>query len=158
VTGDSDSGDSGSSPEPPWHERTSTLVGASAGALAAIAILYFLISTMITEFSDPEPVRQYFIEPSGTTSRTSTATTTTQTITSTRAPVTTDINPGDQTTTSGTETSGSETSGSETTSSSETSESPSTTRSPSPTRTTENGETSRQRPRLNETRTLYPRP
>lgn len=150
MTGDNDSGDSGAPPEPAWHERTSTVVGASAGALAVIAIAYFLISTMVSEFSDPDPVRQYFPDSGGTTSRTSlTATTTTQTITSTRAPITTDINPGEQTTTSGSETSGSETSSSET----------STTTSRSPRSTTEdNGETTRQRPRLNETRTLYPRP
>lgn len=153
VTGDSDSGDSGRPPEPAWHERTPTLVAASVGALAVIAIVYFLVSTIAKEFGDPDPVQQYFLEPSGTSSRTSlTATTTTQTVTSTRAPITTDINPGDETTTSGTETTTSGTSGTETSETSTT-----TSRSPSST-TEDDDETTRSRPRLNETRTLYPRP
>jgi hypothetical protein len=130
--------------ERPWHERTSTVVGASVAGLAVIGILFLLVS-YIGQDDAPDQAPQYFIdEPSGSTSRvsSSSATTTTETVTSTSPPVTTDINPGDETTTSSSDTT--------------TSTYPPTTRRTS---TTDDGaSTSRSRPRLNETRTLYPRP
>lgn len=140
-------GDVESPAEPAWHERTGTLAGASIGAVIVLALLYFLISTMAREFNDPSPTPQYFIEPSSTSGPSQRdATTTTETITSTSPPVTTDINPGDPAAT---------TPGSETTSSS-TSYPPGATRPP---RTRDpDATTTRSRPRLNETRTLYPRP
>ncbi|HYO03452.1 MAG TPA: hypothetical protein VET27_16910 [Mycobacterium sp.] len=136
-------GDDSREDEPAWHERTSTVVGASVGALAVIGLLWLVISYVVGGSNDPEPASQYFLEPSVTgSSFSSTSTTSTETITSTSPPITTDINPGDTTTTSSTDTSSSDTTP------------PRTRRS-----TTNDGETStRQRPRLNETRTLYPRP
>ena len=134
--------------ERPWHERTSTVVGASVAGLAVIGILFLLVS-YIGQDDAPDQAPQYFIdEPSGSTSRvsSSSATTTTETVTSTSPPVTTDINPGDETTTSSSDTSTTEL---------PTTDAPAT----RPTRTTDDGpSTSRSRPRLNETRTLYPRP
>lgn len=131
-------------PEPAWHEKTSTLAGASVAAIVVLALLYFLISTMAREFNDPEPVRQYFIEPTTSGSqRPSGSSTTSQTITSTVPPVTSDINPGESTTSSSTETS---------------TRLP-TTRRPTIGRDDDDGPTTtRSRPRLNETRTLYPQP
>lgn len=129
---------------PAWHERTSTLAGASLAAVVVLALLYFLISTMVREFDDPAPVQQYFLDPttSGSVRVDDTSTTTTSTITSTVPPVTSDINdPNAPTTTSGTDTS----------STSPTQGRPPRTRDDDPT-------TTRQRPRLNETRTLYPQP
>ncbi|WP_237570479.1 hypothetical protein [Mycolicibacterium lacusdiani] len=140
--------------EPAWHERTSTLLAASVGAVAVIAVVYFLISALVRDSDDPGPAQQYFTDTTTSGSRTpssGSATTTTGTVTSTSPPMTTDINdPNAPPTppTSGTETSGTETSPGE----------PSTTtRTP---RTTDDDDptTTRSRPRLNETRTLYPRP
>lgn len=134
--------------EPAWHERTSTVVGASAAAVAVIGLLYLLISYFVSGSDDPGSTSQYYPDPSfsdrSTTSGTST--TSTETITSTSPPVTTDINPGDTTSTT--------TSGTDTTT-------PSTSFNPSNlprTRTSTTYGDGRQRPRLNETRTLYPRP
>ena len=144
----SDDAPGGVHTEPAWHERTPTLVGASAAALVVLALLYFLISTMVREFGEPDQAPQYYLDPGGTSSayRTATSSTTTQTITSTSPPVTSDINPGDPTsTTSGTDTSSSDTS----------------TRTSTRRPTTDDDDeprTTRSRPRLNETRTLYPRP
>lgn len=133
---------------PAWHERTSTLAGASLAAIVVMALLYFLISTFVREFDDPTPVQQYFLEPStsGSVTRSgSSPTSTTQTITSTSPPVTSDFNtPGGETTTSGT-------SGTDTSSTSPTQRRPPRTRDDDPS-------TTRSRPRLNETRTLYPQP
>jgi hypothetical protein len=136
--------------EPAWHERTSTLLGASAGAVVVLGLLYFLISSLMTGSEDPDPAGQYFLEPSRTTSRFSTpgSTTATETITSTSPPVTTDITDPNapSSTTSGTDTTSSDTTSSDTT----------TSRAPRST-TDDDGPTSR-RPRFNETRTLGPRP
>ena len=132
--------------EPPWHERTSTLVGASVAALLALGILYFLISTVARQFNEPDPAPQYYVDPGGSSSlsRTATTTTTTETITSTVPPVTSDMNPGDTpSTTPSTDTSPN-------------TNLPSTHRS---TPSNDDSPTSRsQRPRFNQTRTLYPRP
>jgi hypothetical protein len=124
--------------EPPWHERTSTLVGASVAALLALGILYFLISTVARQFNEPDPAPQYYVDPGGGSSsfsRTATTTTTTETITSTVPPVTTEINPSD-------------------TSTSTTTPTPST----APNTNLPTTHRSSQRPRFNQTRTLYPPP
>ncbi len=153
VTRDPDDRGGDAPTEPAWHERTSILVGASVAALVVLALLYFIISTMVRSFSDPEPAPQYYLDPGGTSSFSRTqsagATTTTETVTSTSPPVTSDINPGDPTsTTSGTDT---------TTPSSTPTSTESVPRIPPHTRDS-NEPTTRSRPRLNETRTLYPQP
>jgi cytoskeletal protein RodZ len=82
--------------EPPWHEHTPTVVGASVAALLAIAILYFLISTVARQFNEPDQAPSYYVDPGSSSSFSQTsATTTSETITSTVPPVTTEINPGD---------------------------------------------------------------
>jgi len=133
--------------EPAWHERTSTVVGASAAALLALAILYFLISTVARQFNEPDPAPGYYVDPGSSSSNSlSATTTTTETITSTAPPVTTEINPGDTSTTTTTTTS---------------SDIPANTNLPTTHRSTPSSgdETSfSRRPRFNETRTLYPRP
>lgn len=147
VTGGRDSKDF----EPAWHQRTSTVLGASAAALVVLAILFFGVSCVSRAYTDPPPASQYFVDPStlGSRSSTSGATTTTQTITSTSPALTTDINPGDPTTTSDTDTSTSDSSSTTTTTTTTTQRSTSTNdRYPPPTR----------RPRYNETRTPYPLP
>jgi hypothetical protein len=131
--------------EPPWHEHTPTVVGASVAALLALAILYFLISTVARQFNEPDQAPSYYVDPgsSSSSSRTS-ATTTTETITSTVPPVTTEINPGDTSSVSTTTT---------TTDTSPNTNLPTTHRStPS---SSESGYS--RRPRFNETRT-FPRP
>ncbi|MET0457018.1 MAG: hypothetical protein ABW137_34735 [Mycobacterium sp.] len=151
MAGSGDSSDESKDTEPAWHERTSTVVGASVAALLALGLAWLAISYVAKDFNDPAPTPQYFLEPSasgGGTTTPSSPTTTTETITSTSPPVTTDINPGDPTSTS--VTSGTDTSPTDTTL-------PRTRRSTA--NNDDDGPTStRQRPRLNETRTLYPRP
>jgi hypothetical protein len=131
--------------EPPWHERTPTVVGASIAALLALALLYFLISTVARQFNEPAQTPQYYLDPGDSSSsyRRSTTTTTTETITSTVPPITTEINPTDTSTSSSTDTSPN-------------TNLPSTHRS-TPSSGDESTST-RSRPRFNETRTLYPRP
>jgi hypothetical protein len=136
--------------EPAWHERTSTVVGTSVAALLALAILYFLISTVARQFNEPDPAPGYYVDPGSSSSFSRSATTTTtESITSTVPPVTTEINPGDTSTTTATTTATS-------------SGIPANTNLPSTRRSTpgDDGEPSstRSRPRFNETRTLYPRP
>jgi hypothetical protein len=136
VTDDRDDDPQG----PAWHERTSTVVGASIAGLLVIGILYLLGSYIASEFNTPDQAPQYYIDEPTFSSRTSSTspTTTTETVTSTSPPVTIDIN-GDETTTSSTDTS--------------------TTRGiPPHTKDSDESTTSRNRPRLNETRTLYPQP
>ena len=134
--------------ETPWHERTSTVVGASVGAIAVIGLLWLLISYVVGGPDDPGTTSQYYPAPSFSerSSASSTSSSSTETITSTSPPVTTDIDPG-ATTTSGTDT----TSTTPTTTSFDPSNLPRT-------RTSTTYGDGRQRPRLNETRTLYPRP
>jgi hypothetical protein len=145
VAGDDDSRDG----EPAWHERTSTVVGASFGAVAVIAVLWFAISYVTGGSDEPPPASQYYVEPSASGSTTTTTTaTSTETITSTSPPLTSDIDPGG--TTSGT-TSGTSGTSTDTTTSFNPSNLPHT---KSPT-TYDDGRT---RPRYNETRTLYPHP
>lgn len=136
--------------EPPWHERTSTVVGASVAALLALAILYFLITTVARQFNDPDPAPGYYVDPGSSSSFSQTATTTTsENITSTVPPVTTEINPGD-------------TSSSSSTTTTTSSDIPANPNLPTTRRSTPGDEGTpgftRSRPRFNETRTLYPRP
>lgn len=133
--------------EPAWHERTSTVVGASVGAIAIIGVLYLLISYMVGGSDDPGTTSQYYPDPSFSdrSSAATTSSTSTETITSTSPPVTTDIDPG------ATTTGGTDTSTTPTTTSFDPSNLPRT-------RTSTTYGDGRQRPRLNETRTLYPRP
>ncbi|WP_173007857.1 hypothetical protein [Mycolicibacterium sp. P1-18] len=135
--------------ERPWHERTSTVVGASVGAIAIIGVLYLLISYMVGGSDEPGSDQQYYPAPSFSdrSAASTTSSTSTETITSTSPPVTTDINPGDTTTSSSTDT----TSSTPTTTSFDPSNLPRT-------RASTTYSDGRQRPRLNETRTLYPRP
>lgn len=149
VTGDRDSRESGGV-EPAWHERPSTLAGASVGALLLLALLFWGVSC-VAQSDDSPTAPQYFLDPSSSGSATfgtssSSSTSTTETITSTSPPVTTDIDPGDTSTTPT-----STTSGTDTTTSFNPSNLPRT-RAPS---TYDDGRT---RPRFNETRTMYPRP
>lgn len=149
----------------PWHNSTRALVAASVAGLAAIAVLVAGVMFMVRESSEPEQAPLNYVDPSFShTSSEPAPPTTTETITSTVPPVTSDINPPTDVT-SGSETSGSETSGSETPGS-ETpgSETPAETANPQRTRQSDSGDddgnvsTTRRRPRLNETRTLYPVP
>ena len=135
----------------PWHNRTSTVVGASVLAILVIGILIVAATALAREFGETEPAPLDFVAPtySATNSESAaTSTSTTQTITSTSPPETTDID--------------GPTSSSTTSSSSETSSTPRTT----PRTTTRAGDedggpttrTTRQRPRTNVTRTLNPYP
>ncbi len=134
------------STEEPWHNRTGSLLGASALAVMLIGVLVLAATCVSRQFSEPEEAPLHFVDPSfSATAPGGTTPTTTQTITSTSPPVTTDI--GDpsatSTTTSTTTTSSSETTTERTTSAEdEEDETPRTTR----------------RPRTNVTRTLYPIP
>ncbi|MEZ0340367.1 hypothetical protein ACAG25_10335 [Mycobacterium sp. pV006] len=128
-----------------WHNRTSTLLGASIAALAAIAVMVSAVM-YVTRQSDPIRTPMYLTETSRSatptkTSRSTSRTTTTR-LTSTSPPETTDIDPALPT---------------ETVSESET-----TTPSTRPPRTREDDAdeerttTSRVRPRTNVTRTPAP--
>jgi hypothetical protein len=139
----------------PWHNRPSALLGASVAALVVIAILVASVSWLTSRSDRPQQAPLDFVEPSFSATTTQPATpTTTATITSTSPPATTDIDPGSTTPSS--------TSGSPAPTSLTPPTSPPTTYSP---RTREdNGEddstptSTRRRPRLNQTRTLYPLP
>ncbi|CDO09261.1 hypothetical protein BN977_04082 [Mycolicibacterium cosmeticum] len=128
-----------------WHERTSTLAGASLAALAAIALIVWGALFVARQFNQPQQAPTEFVTPTFSDRSTSSATTTTETITSTSPPATTDINDPDATSSSTT---------SSTTSSTSPTQGPQTRH-----RSTESSDdqtTTRRRPRLNETRTLYP--
>ncbi len=78
----------------PWHNRTSTLLGASIAALVLIAVLITSASWVSRQFNEPEQAPLNFVDPSFSSTGETTATpTTTGTITSTSPPMTTDINP-----------------------------------------------------------------
>lgn len=143
----------------PWHNRTSTLLGASVAALAAIAVVVSALM-YVTRQSGPEPAPMYFLETSrsATSSKAARSTTTrTSTLTSTSPPATTDIDPADPTSTSGPETS--ETSAPSETSATSGSQTTRTTPSTRPPRTRDPDDTtSRARPRANMTRALSPAP
>lgn len=136
-------------PEQPWHNRTSTLLGASIAAIALIAVLITSASWVSRQFNEPEQAPLNFVDPTfSTTEDTSMTPTTTGTITSTSPPMTTDINPeSTPPTTSGSETSGTDTSGP-----------PRSTRAPRTREDDADATTTRKRPRTNVTRTLYPAP
>lgn len=148
VTGDhdEDSAAEGSAAPVPWHHSTPAVLGASLVALVAIALLVGLAMLVARQFNEPEPAPinygpAYPLTSSGPTSTTS------STITSTSPPETTDFGlPPPGSTTSGSETPSETTS--ETTSSAE----------PTETAETERTRTTRNRPRTNVTRTLYPLP
>lgn len=150
MTGDQDEDSAPSA----WHNSTAKLLGASVAALAAIALVVGGVMFASRQMSQPEPAPLDFVDPTFTSRSESTTATTTSTITSTVPPITTDINPSD---TSEMETSEdsetSETSGSETPS-----EAPTTRSEVAPDEDDDGPQTTRNRPRLNETRTLYPRP
>ncbi len=131
----------------PWHNRTSTVVGASALAILVIGILIVAATAMARQFGETEEAPIDFVTPSFS-ARTSQSsdTTTTQTITSTSPPETTDID------------------GPSATSSSETTSSSSSTTRPPTTRRDDDGDdgpttrTTRRTPRTNITRTFNPLP
>lgn len=138
-------------PPVPWHNRTSTLLGASVAAIAAIALVVASIGYVARQFSETDQAPINYVEPtftSSTESGTSTETAiTTGTITSTSPPMTSDINPG--------------------LTSSPTDSSQTSSQNPNfrPPRTREPGaddestpRTTRNRPRTNVTRTLNPAP
>lgn len=106
MTGDVDLDDKSTTPA--WHERTPTLLGASAAALLALLLMYFAVSCVAQEFNTPNEGPQYFIDPGASTSGSygsSTSGTSTSTSYSRVAPQTSDINPGDTTTATTTDTS-----------------------------------------------------
>ncbi|MDY6996751.1 MAG: hypothetical protein SW019_09155 [Actinomycetota bacterium] len=81
-------------PPAAWHNRTSTLLGASVAALVVLAVLVWSISYVVRQAGEPEPAPTNFVEPTySVTDRSVSTPTTTATITSTSPPVTTDINP-----------------------------------------------------------------
>lgn len=145
-SGDRDDDADRETPPVPWHNRTSTVLGASVAGLAAIALLVTSISFVTRQFSEPTQAPINYVEPFSSTERGSSTPTTTGTITSTRPPVTTDINP--------------DLAPPET----EPSESPGESPNFRPPRTREDDadesetRTTRNRPRTNVTRTLYPAP
>lgn len=134
-------------PPVPWHNRTSTVLGASVAGLAAIAILVTSISYVARQFTEPTQAPINYMEPAFTTDSESSTPTTTGTITSTRPPITSDINP-DLTPPAAEP---SETSGRNP------NYRPPRTREDDPTDESET-RTTRNRPRTNVTRTLYPAP
>jgi cytoskeletal protein RodZ len=148
VTGDDDDRDGQDPAEPPWHESTSKLLGASVAGLAAIALVVW--GVMAVSRDEPDNTPAEFVDSTFSSSSTSDSTTSsTSTITTTRSIHTTEINPGDPALTPPPPAS-----------TSAAPESPNT-RSRAPrTRESEDDEptSTRRRPRLNETRSLYPGP
>ncbi|MFI5506672.1 hypothetical protein ACIA48_04330 [Mycobacterium sp. NPDC051804] len=140
----------------PWHNRTSTVVGASVLAILVIGILIVAATALARQFGETEEAPIDFVTPSfSATASHSADTTTTQTITSTSPPETTDIDGPSTSPTSPT----SPTSSSATTSSS--------TETPTRRPTTGNDDdedegpttrTTRRTPRTNITRTFNPLP
>jgi hypothetical protein len=145
VTGDDDDRDGQDPAEPPWHESTSKLLGASAAGLAAIALVVWGVTAVSRDEADNTPAE--FVDSTFSSAAPSDSTTsTTSTITTTRSIQTTEINPGEPALTPPPPTSAPESSN---------------TRSRGPrTRESEDDEptSTRRRPRLNETRSLYPGP
>jgi hypothetical protein len=153
VTGDDGDDRDGqeSDATPPWHNSTPKLLGASLAGLAAIALIVAGVTALMRQADAPADAPVDFVDPTFASSQTSdSAASSTSTVTTTQSIQTTEINPGDPALTpSGSASSGSETPGSESTSPE--SRTPRTRRSDGPS-------TTRSRPRLNETRTLYPAP
>ncbi|UXA18490.1 hypothetical protein [Mycobacterium sp. SMC-4] len=126
-----------------WHNRTSTLLGASVAALAAIAIVVSSV-LYVTRQSEPAPAPMSFVDTSQAATPNTTrprSTATTSSITSTSPPATTDIDPAAPEATEATD--------------EPEPESPTVTTRPPRTRDADQP-TTRTRPRLNVTRTLGP--
>jgi hypothetical protein len=148
VTSADDNGDGNEPDSVPWHYSTAKVAGASVAALAAIGLIVGGVTFVSRQVEQPPEAPMNFVDPSFSETSDSATPTTTETITSTVPPVTSEIDaPSSPESTS---------SSTDTTSSS----SDSTTRRsrPGDDDDTETSRTSRSRPRLNETRTLYPRP
>jgi hypothetical protein len=79
--------------EIPWHNRTPAVVGASVLGVLAIALIVLAATWAAREFSKPEDAPLQFVEPtfSSTESTSTSAPTTTATITTTTRPETTDL-------------------------------------------------------------------
>ena len=145
--------DRGQAPAP-WHHSTANVVGASVAALAVIGLVIWGISAMVgTDQPQDAPIN--FVNPSYAS--TTSARSTTSTVTTTRTPITSEVmGPPEN---SGSETSPSDTT-SETTDTSTTTTSTWTSHELPTTRThaseSDDTATSRNRPRQNVTRTVYP--
>lgn len=136
-------------PPTPWHNRTSSLLGASAIGLIALAIVWATVSWVAGPSDDADQAPLYFVDPTSSSTSGTTTPTTTATVTSTSPPATTDINaPIGPPPAPPPPSSSERTSDAETTPSAEEDEDEdeSTTRRP------------RRTPRTNITRTLSPRP
>jgi hypothetical protein len=133
----------------PWHNRTSTVVGASVLAVLVIGILIVAGTALARQFGETEEAPIDFVPPSfSATASVSADTTTTATITSTSPPETTDIDgPSAPVTTT-----------SEAPSSSETSRRRPTTRNDDDEDDGPTSRTTRRTPRTNITRTFNPYP
>ncbi|WP_304114067.1 hypothetical protein [Mycolicibacterium bacteremicum] len=132
--------------DPKWHERTPTLLAASAAALLAIGLVVWLTMVVVRQVNAPAPPPEYvtptFADESG---QTSTTTGSTSTIGSYVPPETSDILVPETTTSS------------ETTTTRTTRERTRTERTRDRDDDDEDEETTTtRRPRQNETRTLYP--
>ena len=138
--------------EQPWHNSTRAVIGASAAGIAVIGVL--VAAVMFVSGGNEQDTQVDFVDPSFSETANesaSSATTTTQTITSTPQVSTTEINgPPPPPTTPGSSDTSATSSGNEI-------PSPPTFTRPRQRETDENGNpTTRNRPRLNVTRTLGP--
>lgn len=150
VTGDDDQDDRGgedSAGPTPWHNSTAKLLGASVAGLAAIALIVAGVTTLSRQDDQPQDAPANFVESTFSRSETSdSATPTTSTAITTGPIVTTEIDPASPSLTPPPATSVTGTTTSES-------------RPPRVDRDQDDTpRTTRSRPRLNETRTLYPRP
>ncbi|WP_235624035.1 hypothetical protein [Mycolicibacterium goodii] len=146
--------DDGRAPEAPWHHSTPAVLGASVAALAVIALVVWGVVALTSNADNPQQAPIDFVEPSfaSTTSRTTSSTT--STITSTSPPETTEFGLPPE----GTDPSASlPPEGEESTSESTAPRTPPRTRSETDDEDDETP-TTRNRPRTNVTRTLYPAP
>jgi hypothetical protein len=138
----------------PWHHSTAKVFGASIAALAALALTVAGVMVVSREAGETPQAPLNFVDPSfssmiSTSNSSSTSTTTTRI----SPPLTTDLDvPPELSTPPPSSPSASETTSSRGRSSTGTEESGESSEESAPRTTT------RSRPRLNETRTLYPRP
>ncbi|WP_083653990.1 hypothetical protein [Mycobacterium sp. GA-1841] len=144
-------------PEAPWHHSTPAVAGASAAALAVIGLVVWAAIALTSPESEDAPID--FVPPAYTSTSAKTTTTTTTTRSTTTRPLeTTEFGLPDVSDTSGTSTTSTTTGTSEPTETSETS----TTTYPPHTQTSspydDEYSTTRNRPRTNVTRTVYPAP
>ncbi|MCV7416877.1 hypothetical protein [Mycolicibacterium litorale] len=139
----------------PWHHSTAKVLGASVAAIAALALIVTGVMFVSRKAGETPEAPLNFVDPtfSSMTSEATTEPTTATTTTRISPPLTTDLDLPPEMATS--------TPPSETTSSGER---PSTRKSEESEESDEREDesaaptTTRNRPRLNETRTLYPRP